>query len=79
MEQFKNQEAYSTITSYSQQFENLFGLAIEIDTSNEKKVLLRVNKSNLRGEYDIDTHVGRMNHYFKPLVKEGIEFGIVVL
>ncbi len=79
MEQFKNQEAYSTITSYSQQFEKLFGLAIQIDTSDDKKVSLRVNKSNLRGEYDIDTHVGRMNHYFKPLVKEGIEFDIVVL
>ncbi|WP_291726836.1 hypothetical protein [Bernardetia sp.] len=79
MKQFKNQEAYATITSYSQQFEKLFGLAIEIDTSDEKKVVLRVNKSNLRGEYDIDTHVGRMNHYFPPLLNEGVELDIVVL
>lgn len=78
MQQFKDKEAYSTAESYALQFQKFFGLAIQIDTSDDKKVSLRVNKSNLRGKYDIDTHIGRMNHYFKLLLKEGIEFDIVV-
>ncbi|AFM03286.1 hypothetical protein Fleli_0828 [Bernardetia litoralis DSM 6794] len=79
MQHFKDEEAHSTAESYALQFQKFFGLAVELDTSDDKKVALLVDKSRMRGQYDIDSHVDRMNHYFKPLVKEGIEFEIIVL
>jgi hypothetical protein len=78
MQYFKDNQAYATAESYALKFQELFGLVLKFDESEDKKVSLLIDKSKLQGEYDIDTHVGRMKHYFPPLLQEGIEFDIVV-
>jgi hypothetical protein len=78
MQYFKDEEAYATANSYAQQFQNHFGLVLKFETSEDKKVSLLVDKSQITGQYDIDTHIGRMKHYFPALLQEGIEFDVIV-